>query len=152
SFKFGFEFRPNRLYTDRLGGTTYVFNNLTDFLANRAASVQYLGDVSAPSPFNGGVAGSRLGGGEYYFAYAPDTWKLRRNLTLNYGLRYEYYTPLREAHDRQVFFDTVNGVIKSSASENNPLKGIRTNFGPRVALAWSPRPDGTGLFGGGRTA
>src|SRR5207244_7442485 len=35
NFKFGGEFRSNRIYTDRLGGTTYVFNNLTDFLANR---------------------------------------------------------------------------------------------------------------------
>src|SRR4030095_13167478 len=40
--KFGVEIRPNRIYTDRLGGTTYVFNNLTDLLANRAASIQYL--------------------------------------------------------------------------------------------------------------
>jgi len=50
--KFGVEIRPNRIYTDRQGGTTYVFNNLTDFLANRAASIQYLGDLSDPSPFN----------------------------------------------------------------------------------------------------
>src|SRR4029453_343793 len=50
--KFGIEIRPNRIYTARLGGTTYVFNNPTDFLANRAASIQYLGDVSEPSLIN----------------------------------------------------------------------------------------------------
>src|SRR5207249_8107542 len=35
NFKFGTETRGNRFYTDRLGGTTYVFNNLPDFLANK---------------------------------------------------------------------------------------------------------------------
>jgi hypothetical protein len=151
SLKLGVEFRPNRVYTDRLGGTTYVFNNLTDFLANRAASIQYLGDVSEPSPFNNGITGNRLAKSEYYIGYAQDEWKLRPNLTLNYGLRYEYFTPLREDRNGQVFFDTVNGVIKPSSPDNNPLKGKKDTFGPRVALAWSPGPGRTGSFGGGRT-
>ncbi|PYV12735.1 MAG: hypothetical protein DMG07_16530, partial [Acidobacteria bacterium] len=142
----------HRIYTDRLGGTTYVFNNLTDLLGNRAASVQYLGDVSEPSVWSGGATGNRLGESEYYFGYAQDQWKFRRNLTFNYGLRFEYYTPLREANDRQVFFDTINGAIKPSGSDNNPLNGNRTNFAPRLSLAWSPRPDNTGFFGGGHTA
>jgi Carboxypeptidase regulatory-like domain len=149
--KFGVEIRPNRIYTDRLGGTTYVFNNLTDFLANRAASIQYLGDLSDPSPFNNALTGNRLAKSEYYFGYAQDEWKLRPNVTLSYGLRYEYYTPLREDRDGQVFFDTVNGVILPSDSDNNPLKGKKNSFGPRVAITWSPNPNGKGWFGGGRT-
>ena len=85
-----------RLYTDRLGGTTYTFSNLNAFLANTPTSVQYLGDVSAPSPFNDGLTGQRLAKQEYYIGYAQDEWKIRPGLTLNYGLRYEYYAPLRE--------------------------------------------------------
>lgn len=151
SMKFGFEGRRNRLYTDRQGGTTFVFNSLTDFLANRAASIQFLGDVSEPSPFNDGFTGKRLAASEYYFGFAQDEWRLRPNLTLNLGLRYEYYTPLREANNAQVFFDTVNGVILPSDSDNNPLKG-KNSFGPRVAMAWSPWINRTGgMFGGGRT-
>jgi hypothetical protein len=109
NYKFGIEIRPNRLYTDRLGGVTYVFNSLPDFLANRAASVQYLGDVSEPSPFNGGITRNRLAKSTYYIGYAQDEWKLRQNVTLNYGLRYEYFTPLEESGNAQVFFDTTNG-------------------------------------------
>ena len=45
--------------TDRIGGITYTFANLTAFLANQAPTVQYLGDVSAPSPFNNGATGER---------------------------------------------------------------------------------------------
>jgi hypothetical protein len=149
--KFGVEIRPNRIYTDRLGGTTYVFNNLTDFLANRAASIQYLGDLSDPSPFNNGLTGNRRAKSEYYFGYVQDEWKLRPNVTLNYGLRYEYYTPLREDRDGQVFFDTINGALLPSDSGNNPLKGKKNSFGPRVAITWSPNPNGKGWFGGGRT-
>ena len=51
-----------------------------------------------------------------------------------------------------MFFDTINGAIKPSGSDNNPLNGNRTNFAPRLSLAWSPRPDNTGFFGGGHTA
>jgi hypothetical protein len=151
NYKFGVEFRPNRIYTDRLGGTTYVFNSLSDFLANRAASIQYLGDLSDPSPFNGNVTGQRLAKSTYYIAYGQDEWKIRPNLTLNLGLRYEYYTPLEDARNAQVFFDTTNGVIKPPTPDNNPLKGNKNNFGPRVALTWSPNPRSSGFFGGGKT-
>ena len=45
--------------TDRLGGTTYTFANLNDFLANRGQQIQYLGDLSEPSVFNNGATGER---------------------------------------------------------------------------------------------
>src|SRR5438034_4530066 len=59
SYKLGAEFRPLRIYTDRLGGTTYTFANLNDLLANNPTQTSFLGDVSAPSPFNGGATGIR---------------------------------------------------------------------------------------------
>ena len=148
SYKFGVEFRPSRIYTDRLGGTTYVFNSLQTFLTNSPASIQYLGDVSAPSPFNGGATGNRKAEQEYYIGYAQDEWKIRPNLTLNYGLRYEYYTPLREARNLDILFDTTNGTLKSP---DQPFFKVKHNFGPRVGLTWSPNPAGSGFFAGGRT-
>ncbi len=42
NLKFGVEVRPIRMYTDRLGGTTYTFSNLNDLLSNQA--VQRSGD------------------------------------------------------------------------------------------------------------
>ncbi|CAN5439231.1 hypothetical protein BH20ACI1_BH20ACI1_14160 [soil metagenome] len=147
--KFGGEVRLIRLYTDRLGGTTYTFSNLNAFLGNSPSRIQYLGDVSAPSPFNNGATGQRKAEQEYYIAYGQDEWKIRPNLTFSYGLRYEYYTPLREANDLQVLFDVENGGLKDP---NQPaFKSKKTNFGPRIALTYSPNTDGSGFFSGGRT-
>lgn len=148
SLKFGGEIRPIRLYTDRLGGTTYTYADLDAFLRNDA-TVQYLGDVSAPSPHNNGATGVRLMKQAYYIGYAQDEWKLRKDLTLNYGLRYEYYTVLHEARNLNYQFDTVRGV---RLPVDRPFYiSKKTNFQPRVGIAWSPKLDGTGFFGGGRT-
>ncbi len=149
NFKFGGELRLIRMYTDRLGGTTYTFSNLAAFLANTPTSVQYLGDVSAPSPFNNGLTGQRLAKQEYYIGYAQDEWKLKPGLTLSYGLRYEYYTPLREANNGQVLFDIRTGTLRPSSEA--AFRSSKTNFGPRVALAWSPDQDGNGFFSAGKT-
>jgi hypothetical protein len=149
TLKFGGEIRRIRMYTDRLGGTTYTWSNLDDFLANRLQQVQYLGDVSAPSAFNNGATGERLAESEYYIGYAQDEWRLRPSLTLSYGLRYEYYTPLREDRDLNVQFDTERGVLLPS--DRPFFTSIKTNFAPRIAVAWSPNYSGTGLFAGGRT-
>ena len=47
--KMGGEIRAIRMQTDRLGGTTYTFANVTAFLNNQPSAVQYLGDESEPS-------------------------------------------------------------------------------------------------------
>jgi len=59
SLKLGGEVRLLRLYTDRLGGTTYSYSNLANFLVNAASSVQFNGDVSS-QPFNAGATGNRF--------------------------------------------------------------------------------------------
>ena len=147
--KFGGELRFIRLYTDRLGGTTYTFSNLNAFLSNSPTSVQYLGDVSAASPFNNGATGERLAKQEYYIAYGQDEWKVRPGLTLSYGIRYEYYSPLREDRNLQVLFDIETGQLKPS--DENPYQSSKGNIAPRIAATWSPNFNGTGFFSGGKT-
>jgi hypothetical protein len=146
NFKFGTEIRLNRFYTDRLGGTTYVFNSLPEFLANKPASIQYLGDVSEPSPFNDGTTGNRLGKLEYYIGYAQDEWRLPHDVTLNYGLRYEYYTPVREAHNLDVIFNPTTGVI--DPSDRAFTVNNKAALAPRLGMTWGPRAAKTVFRGG----
>ena len=134
--KFGGEGRFIRMATDRVGGITYSFANLTAFLANQASTVQYLGDLSAPSPFNNGFTGQRHTRQDYYIAYAQDEWHLRNDMTLNYGLRYDYYTPLTEANNAIVKFNIDTGLIDPNTTPEYASK--KNSVQPRVSLAYAP--------------
>ena len=88
--------------------------------------------------------------------YAQDSWKVKPWLTLNYGLRYDIYTPFTEADGRISNFDPATNTLLIPASELNVLRaqgvdttgmvassdtaGLKTtysNFEPRVGFAAS---------------
>jgi hypothetical protein len=149
--KVGGEARLVRIATDRLGGTTYTYQNITTFLANQPSGIQFLGDESAPSVFNGGATGERHFKQEYYIGYAQDEWHVNPKFTLNYGVRYDYYTPPSEANNLQVKFNVDTGVIDPSTTP--VLLSTKTNFQPRVGATYSVNDKtivraGFGLFVG----
>jgi hypothetical protein len=97
--------------------------------------------------------------GNFWDVYAQDEWKMRGNLTLNLGVRYEYVSPLTEINNRIVNLDLAPTVFEQSASPtfaavvpiqpgqpgpyNGPLPASlvrpdRNNFAPRVGFAWKP--------------
>ncbi len=146
ALKFGFEFRPINLYTDRQGGTTYTFPNIGALLANQPTSIQVLGDTSAPDPWNNGATGNRFLKQAYTILYAQDEWKVRDNLTINFGLRYEYYSVLHEDRNLSVLFNANTGKLACGTSPgcdlsaNTPwYNSSKTNFGPRLGISWSPK-------------
>jgi hypothetical protein len=134
--KTGGEIRAIRMETDRLGGVTYSFANVSAFMNNTASTIQYLGDVSAPSPFNNGATGPRHVKQEYYIGYAQDEWHVSPLATLNLGLRYEYYTPLTETNDLQVKFNIDSGVIEPNTTR--PYKTNNNSILPRLAFTYAP--------------
>jgi hypothetical protein len=134
--KFGGDVRIIRMTTDQLGGTTYSFANLNAFLANTPSTVQYFGDLSEASPFSNGATGPKHTEQEYFVAYGQDEWRVRPNFTLNFGLRYDYYVPLREADNRIVKFNILTGTIDP---QTTPLLiSKRDNVQPRVSATFSP--------------
>ncbi|HEU4936882.1 MAG TPA: hypothetical protein VFT39_10545, partial [Vicinamibacterales bacterium] len=148
--KTGGEIRAIRMETDRLGGITYSFANVSAFMNNTASTVQYLGDVSAASPFNNGATGPRNVAQEYYIAFAQDEWHIAQSATLNLGLRYEYYTPLTETRDLQVKFNIDTGTIDPNTTR--PYKTNTDSILPRLAFTYTPGKwvmrSGFGIFVG----
>lgn len=132
SMKFGMEIRPVRIYTDRLGATTYTYS-LATLLTNTPSSVAILGDVSAPNPLHGGATGNRFLKQAYYIGYGQDEWRIRPNLTVNYGLRWEYYSVMHEDRDLYTLFIAGKGLTTGPWYNSK-----KTNFGPRLAFTWSP--------------
>jgi hypothetical protein len=123
-----------------------------------AANVNYNLDGSVISP---GTGISRNFKTQEYEAYGQDSWRIRQNLTLTYGLRWSTSTPVYEANGLQVaptvplgdYFDNRVAGAKAGTPYNVPITidlagkvngrdGFYpqdwNNFAPAVAFAWSP--------------
>src|SRR5208337_2434321 len=76
-----------------------------------------------------------------YGAFVEDTYKATSNLTLDLGLRYDYATPLYEAHNKESNFDYTTGKIIPDGTQGYPkhLANVdKSDFAPRIGLSYSP--------------
>ncbi len=96
----------------------------------------------------------QFGGDSTYFrqnawdVYANDDWRVNPNLTLMFGLRYEYYSPLSEKYGHLVNLDIAPGFTAvtpvlsrwahSGAFPNSLIEPDRDDWAPRGGLAWKP--------------
>jgi hypothetical protein len=83
--------------------------------------------------------------------FVQDDWRVTDKLTVNAGLRYEYFSPLSEAGNRLVTLDVAPGftaAVPVVAGATGPYSGaladtivnpFRTGFAPRVGVAWRPK-------------
>jgi hypothetical protein len=78
----------------------------------------------------------------YFAAFLQDDWRVRPNLTLNLGLRYELDTDVKNVSR----YGEINPLVRPF------LRGERNrdanNFAPRVGFNWSTSDGGTSLRGG----
>ena len=137
SLKFGFalERMRNNINAFNSPSGLFTFNSLPDFLVNRPLQFQagFPGSLTAR-----GLRQAILGG------YIQDDWKLRPNLTVNFGLRYEMSTVPSEVQGK---LSALRQIGDAQPHLGDPYFSNPTlrNFEPRVGLAWDP-------FGDGKTA
>ena len=82
--------------------------------------------------------------------FVQNTWQVRPNLTLNYGLRWENFFQVRLKSDKPVWqsVTTQDGLTPANVANliNEPVtdyfKPDHNNFGPRIAVAWDPSGKG----------
>ena len=86
--------------------------------------------------------------------YVQDNWKVTSKLTLDLGLRWDYYPTYKEVKDRFSYFDpnktnpltgtpgalAFGGTGAGSCNCRQPVNDFMKNFGPRVGFAYSPDP------------
>ena len=147
--------------------TTYDFygNGIFDFYQgfDPGGTGDSLADFLIGTPydlFEGPNAGNNIRSKAVY-GYLQDEWRVRKNLVLSLGMRYEYSTPKRDTQGRT--FSIVPGA-QSTRFPNAPLglvfpgdarapQGVnfpdRDNFAPRVGFAWDPKGNGKMSIRGG---
>jgi hypothetical protein len=178
AFKLGIEVRMNRDTTyfgispngeyDFGGGTAYareaipsqsgmhninVGDPLPDTLSSFLSGSAFVYTVAlAPSFISGGqhigpaaISRNNISG------YFQDTWKLTPTFTLDYGVRWELYTPITERAHRTGGFQTISGQQQYVV---NPQPGYRTDWkawAPRIQASWQVTPKFSAHAGGAIT-
>jgi hypothetical protein len=121
-----------------------------------SSALQTFNATSRSSGFVGGASNRRNFRQQNVALYLNDTWKVRRNLTLNLGMRWEYWTPVDEINALALLPVLQNGNAINTLLSNATLDFAGSavgrpwynkdwnNFAPNIGLAWQP-------FGDGRT-
>jgi hypothetical protein len=159
----GFDIR--RVHLDTLAGT----NVLGSFTFSGYGTCQMSGSPATCVPNTGSDFADFLLGlpqrtdiqasnSKYYLranvwdVYGQDDWRIKPTLTLNYGLRYEYFSPYSEKYDRlanlDVTFTPTLALAQVSPNQVGMYTGLkyphslvypdRNNISPRFGFAWKP--------------
>jgi hypothetical protein len=157
----------------KFGGELHYNKVQNASYGNARGSVNFLGGVVSPGPPPAGVptASSPL---EDFFAGAPfkstvevgnptlhlhnwaysgffqDDWRVTKNLTINFGVRYEDSSVPQEANNLLGNFDPTLGMVQVGHQISSLYNPDHKNFGPRAGFAWDIGGNGrTVLRGGG---
>ena len=162
SFGGGYTRYFNNTYTDANGRGTFTFTGLaTSALNANGLPVANTGfdfaDFLISAPQTNSIrfgASNTYFRSNSYFLFAQDDYRIRSNLTLNLGVRYEYFAPWQEKYGRIANLDIAPNFSAVSVATpalaglytggfpNGLINPDRNNFAPRTGLAWKPSPKG----------
>lgn len=155
AMKFGFEFHYDQINTN----PTAQFNG--NFLFTGSQTGYDFADflLGIPSQYNQSQLQPFYGRNQYWGLYAQDSWRVRSNLTLNYGLRWDRIEPWYEKNNEISTFEPGRqsvlfpgapaGILfpgDPGVSRTLAPAGIR-DFAPRIGVAYSPETSEETLLG-----
>src|SRR2546421_1394836 len=139
AFKFGVDITREQNNDDEPGfeRPKYQFRGLLNF-ANDACC--FFENVAVDPNTGGHPNGRRYFRDGAYSLFVQDDWKLRPNLTVNLGLRWEYFPSLSEKNGllSNYIFGSQGFVSGSVQKVTKLYNADKKDFGPRVGFAWSP--------------
>ena len=132
SFKFGGEFRRFLNNNTNRDTGTFTFANMAAFLAGNANGFNVtLGDVSTA------ISQGALG------TFAEDSYKVRSNLTLELGVRWDWLMSPTERYDRFASYVlATNSLVRVNHGVAPVYHTNWKNFQPRLGFSWDPFKSG----------
>jgi Carboxypeptidase regulatory-like domain/TonB-dependent Receptor Plug Domain/TonB dependent receptor len=139
----------------------WKFGSLSEFDPNTGVFVRSTFLQNLPKKFQGGIANTlspRNLRQTLFGTYLQDDWRVRPNLTVNLGLRYEMSTVPTETNGKIANLRNLSDplpvcgrVVPGECSGAGPFFNNPTlhNFEPRVGFAWDPLSNGKTAIRGG---
>ena len=157
TIKFGGEFHYDQVDVDAIAqfNGSFIFNG-TQTGTTGSDFADFL--LGLPAQYNQSQLQPFFGRNKYVGLYGQDSWRVMRNLTLNYGLRWDRIEPWYEKYNQiATFVPGQQSVVFPGAPAGILYPGDpgvpRTlappgnlDFAPRIGLAYSPSASGDGLL------
>jgi hypothetical protein len=151
----GSRYHFNTRGADNLRGTVSFDGSRNALLPKTPANAEAnaLTDLLLGLPYQATITVGQFGRGyrEWaWAAFAQDSWRATRRLTLDYGLRYEYSAPWTEVNGKLSNFAPGIGLVtQQSPGWTGLYQPDRNNFGPRAGFAYDLTGKGRTVIRGG---